>query len=164
MPLLQRGKFGAAVSASWRWRGGRGRKGKNRVRKWVTLAEASLGNPAQSFCGHSNSTPALFFFIFFSCFPSWLSWESDIGPAFVTSSKARNKQVSGCPCVARRPLADISRLALYLTRRGGRRRGRGGWGGCYSLLSRTLQAPGEKVPQSAREKLIRRVTLRYIKG
>lgn len=149
MPLLQRGKFGAAVSASWRWRGGRGRKGKNRERKWVTLAEASLGNPAQSFCGHSNSTPAFLFF-FSSSSPAFLP--GSLG-SLISARRLwprQRQEISrclGCPCVARRPLADISRLALYLTRRAGRRRGRGGG---YSLLSRTLQAPGEKVPPSAK--------------
>lgn len=83
----------------------------------------------------------LFLFPFFSsCFHSCLSWESDFSLAFLTSSKARNKQVSGCPCVTRHPLADISRLALYLTR------GRAKGGGCCSLLSRTDETPGEKVP------------------
>lgn len=101
--------------------GGKGSKGENRERKWVTLAEASLGNPSQSFCGHSSSSPAFFYFFFFSCFHSCLSWESDFSLAFVTPSKARNKQVSGCPYVTRHPLADISRLALYLSCGGGQK-------------------------------------------
>lgn len=123
MPLLRHGNFGAAASASWREYRGRGRKERNRERKWVTLAEASLGNPAQSFCGHSSSSPAFsfFIFIFFSCFHPCLSSESDFSLAFVTSSKARKTQVSGCPYVTRHPLTDISRLALYLTRGGEQR-------------------------------------------
>lgn len=34
------------------------REGKNRERKWVTLAEASLASAAQPFCGHASSSPA----------------------------------------------------------------------------------------------------------
>lgn len=64
-------KFGAAVTASWRRCGGRGRKGKNRERKWVTLAAPSLGNPAQSYCGHSNSAAA-FFLLLLLAFPALL--------------------------------------------------------------------------------------------